>query len=119
MQNIILFILTYILVFLIYQLFFILPVKRKRKKKKDSLLVEVKYLNVKHNLDLSKVNYNQLLQIICIVSSFNITIAVTVFLLFSNFLVSLIVSFLSMIILFIFSYYLVALFYKSKGLIKK
>lgn len=112
MQNVILFIFTYIVVFLLYQLLFILPAKRLKKKKNS--LIEIKYLEKKYNLDLTKINYNQLLQIICITSSLDISLIVSILLLFSNFLVSIIVSFFLIIIIFIISYHLVYLFYKKK-----
>ena len=63
--------LTYIFVFVIYQIFIISPAKKRIKKKikTDKEIFEVKYLIYKYKLDLDKISYNQLIQICALVSS--------------------------------------------------
>ena len=44
----------------------------KKNKDVDKMPIEVKFLVSRYKLDMKKVNYNQLLQIIALVSSFDI-----------------------------------------------
>ena len=97
MKEIILFIACFILVFICYQVFFILPMKKYRKNKKNGKkkkikekkeLAEIRFLVTKYKLDLDKVNYNKLLLVVSLVSSFDITLIVTIITLFDSYLVS-------------------------------
>ncbi len=114
-QELILFLLSFIFVFLLYQLIIVRRAKSKKKKKEP---FEVTYLVGKYNLDLKKVNYNKLLRIISLVSSLDIALVVTLILLFDNFLVEIIVGFIATLVTIITSYHLVYLGYKRKGMIK-
>ena len=114
-QELILFLLSFIFVFLLYQLIIVRRAKSKKKKKEP---FEVTYLVGKYNLDLKKVNYNKLLRVISLVSSLDIALVVTLILLFDNFLVEIIVGFIATLVTIITSYHLVYLGYKRKGMIK-
>ncbi len=122
MEEVVLFGLCYILVFIVYQIFIINPAKKrymkktKGKRSKDPL--EVRYLVNKYNLDMNKIKYEQLLQICGLVSSLDISIAVLLVSLTKVFLLELFIGFFSIVILIFVSYYLVYLFYKKKGMIK-
>ncbi len=121
MEEIILFIMTYVFVFVIYQIFIISPAKKRKKNmiKTDKDLVEVKYLVNKYKIDLDKISYNQLIQICALVSSFDISIAVSVMGLTKSFLTQMLLGFSSIFILILVSYHMVYLFYKKKGMIKR
>ena len=116
----ILFIVSYILVFIIYQFFLIIPAK-KRFMSGDSKkeLVEIKYLRYKYNLDFNKISYVQLLQICGIVSSFDIVCVVTVISLFSLSFFQVLFCFIFTLFVIFISYHFVYFFYKSKGYINK
>ena len=118
MEEIVLFFMSYVLIFIIYQIFIILPAKKNRSGRKKRELLEIKYLELKYNLDLDKVKYEQLLQICALVSSFDISLSVTFVSLVNGLLLELLVGFLSIIILIFISYHFVYLFYKKKGMIK-
>ena len=122
MQELILFLMSFVLVFIIYQIFIIIPVKRSRTSKKKNVVkkdpLEVKYLSAMYGLNLKKVNYNQLLQICAIVSSLDISICVSLIGLVNGLLTELFVGFISIVALIYVSYYFVYLFYKKKGMIK-
>jgi len=119
MEEFILFLMSFIFTFIIYQIFVIGPVKKKSKgKKKDKEPVEIKYLVKRYKLDLKKVEYNQLLQIVALVSSFDISLVVSIILLFENLLIELLVGVISIVLTILISYHLVYLFYKKKGMIK-
>ena len=120
MDIVIRFIITYLFTFIAYLLVFIMPVKNKRKKKKKyKEILEIKYLISKYGLKIKEVNYNQLLWIVCFVSSLDITIIVCLVLLVNiGYLLQLVIAFLLVIPVFMISYKLVSLYYKKKGMIK-
>ncbi len=122
MEELILFILSFIFVLIIYEVFIITPAKRRKKKpgrkKKDKEVLEVLYLTKRYRLDLEKVNYNQLLQIIAITSSLDISIICSLIMLFDNFIIRILVGGVSIVLVLLISYHIVYLFYKKKGMIK-
>ena len=124
MEELILFFLTFLLLFVIYQIFLIGPLKeenlekRKNKKKSDKELLEIKYLKSKYDLDFNKIKRNQLLQICAITSSLDMAIAVTVVAFIKSFLWEIVVGFVVVVSLIYISYYLIYLFYKKKGMVK-
>ena len=117
MQEIILFILTFLLLYLLYQIVFIVPMKRKKKKKNTELL-EVRYLKSRYPLDFKKIPENQLLQLCAIVSCLDMAITVTIVAFIDNFLWEIVVGIVVMVLLIVVSYHLIYLFYKKKGMVK-
>ena len=118
MEEVILFLLSFILVFVLYQLFIVGRAKRNYKKGKKKDPVEVVYLSKVYKLDMEKIQYNQLLQIISLVSSFDIALIVAIILLFDKFILELLVGFVSTLVIIFISYYFIYLFYKKKGMVK-
>ena len=116
MEEFVLFLMTFALLFLIYQVLFVFPNKKKKNNNKE--LIEIRYLEMKYGLDIKKVNYPQLLQICAIVSCIDISIVVTVVSFISNFWLKILIGLLVILLLIIISYHLVYLFYKKKGMIK-
>lgn len=123
MEEFVLFLMSFVFVFLIYQIFLVDPAKRRardKKKNKDrekKELVEIKYLVKKYKLDLNKVSYNQLLQIVALVSSFDISLVVSIIMALDNFIMEIVIGFVSTLVIIMMSYHLVYLFYKKKGMI--
>ena len=123
MEEVILFLLSFVFIFLLYQIIIIGPAKRSkslktRGKRKDKNPIEVKYLISKYKLDMEKVNYNQLLQIVAITSSLDIALIGSIIMSIDNFFAATCCGIVAIIILIIGSYHLVYLFYKKKGMIK-
>ena len=119
LQEIILFLFTYIFVFLGYLLFIVRRAKRKKNgKKKPKEPLEVTYLVNRYGLDLKKVDYDKLLTVISLVSSFDIALIVSIILSIKIFILEIIVGFVSMMGIILLSYHLVYLVYKKKGMIK-
>ena len=114
-QEIVLFVITFLIVFLLYRLLIIRKAKSKKKAKEPR---EITYLVYRYKLDLEKVNYRKLLNVISLVSSLDIALVVTIILLFKNFYLEIIVGFISTLIIILISYHLVYLVYKKKGMIK-
>lgn len=120
MQEFILFVLTFIFVLIIYEIFVVSKTKKRKAKGEDNNRepIEIVYLSKRYNIDLDKVNYNQLLQIISLVSSLDIAIVVSFIMIPKNFILAILIGFVSCIGSIILSYHLVYLFYKKKGMIK-
>ena len=120
MQELVLFLLTFVFVLILYEIFIVNRAKKSKKKvnKKDKDPIEVNYLVRKYHLDMKKVNYNQLLQIIALTSSFDIALVVSVILLLKNFFLQVFGGFIFTLVIILLSYHLVYLFYKKKGMIK-
>ena len=126
MEELGLFILSFIFVLLIYQIFIIIPAKKRknnkskgRKKKEDTSkeLFEIKYLQARYKLDMKKINYNQLLQICAITSSFDISFIVYLIGIINNFILRVLGGFIFTLGIIMLSYHLLYLFYKKKGMI--
>jgi hypothetical protein len=73
MREMILFVLCFFTSLFIYEIFIV----KKAKKKRDKKPIEVTYLIKKYKIDLRKANYNQLLQIVSLTSSFDIALIVS------------------------------------------
>ena len=126
MTEVIVFLLTFVVVFLIYEL---ILVRKYKKGKSDKRPVEVTYLLNRYNLNLKKVNYKKLLNIVSLVSSFDIAVVVTVMGLTDNFLfltlltgifflIGIFINIILTIILILSSYSIVGKIYKKKGYTK-
>ncbi|MBQ6405188.1 MAG: hypothetical protein IJJ63_03930 [Bacilli bacterium] len=120
MEEVILFLLTFLLVLVIYELFIVRKYRRndidKKENEKDPF--EILYLVKRYNLDMRKVSYNQLLQLVALVSSFDIALIVSIITRFESFLLILLVGIILTFIVIIVSYHFIYLFYKKKGMIK-
>ena len=119
MEEVVLFLMTFLLLFLIYEILLIRPLKKKGYQKSNKKeLMEVRYLISKYHLNMDKISYSQLLQLCAITSCLNISITVTVVSYVSSFLWEIIVGFVVIFLLIYGSYYLIYLFYKKKGMIR-
>lgn len=117
-EEIILFVLCYLLVFVVYQIFVVSKAKKNADKEDKKYPIEVSFLISKYHLDMEKVNYNQLLQLVALVSSFDISIIVSVVMIFDSYMYQFLAAVILVIPVFLVSYYFVGLFYKKKGMIK-
>ena len=75
------------------------------------------YYENHYHLNMEKISYKKLLMIISIVSSFDISLIVSIIMLFNNFILEIVIGFVSTLIIIYISYYFVYLFFKKKGLI--
>lgn len=115
MQELVLFIMTFVIVFIIYKVFIVKQNKRRNSKKRP---VEVNYLIYKYNIDIKKVNYKNLLNVISLVSSFDISLIVSLVSLCNSFVLKLTIVIIGIIPLYLISYYFVGKYYVKKGCIK-
>lgn len=118
MQEIILFLLSYIFIFIIYEIFVVARAKKNEKKKKDDKQpMEVKYLVNKYKFNLKKINYHKLLHVVALVSSFDIALIVSLAMLTDNYFLEIIIILVLVVPVILISYHLVYLVYKKRGLI--
>lgn len=115
MRELILFFMTFVVVFLIYQLFIVRKYKKIKNKKQ---LPEISYLVNKYHIDLNKINYNKLLNIVSIVSSFDIALLVSVSLLTESIFMEMVIALVLAVPTIIISYSFIGRYYKKKGMIK-
>ena len=119
MEEIVLFIGSFIFVLIIYQIFIVSKAKKNKEKKNKREPFEVMYLKKMYkNLDFKKIPYNQLLQLIAIISSFDISLIVSIVVHINNFWLEIVIGFASTLLIILISYHLIYLFYKKKGMIK-
>ena len=114
-EELILFIMTFLLVFIVYEIFIVRKSKKDKRRKKP---IEVNYLINKFNLDIDNLNYKKLLNIISAVSAFDISLVVTIVSLLDNFYMQLMAGFVLIMILILVSYDIVGRIYKKKGFCK-
>ena len=118
MQEFILFILSFLFILVIYELFIVAKAKKNEKKKKDSKQpIEVKFLITKYKFDLKKIDYHKLLHVCAVVSSFDMALIVTLAMLFENYLLQLLIVLVLVFPVILISYHFVYLVYKKRGLI--
>jgi hypothetical protein len=115
MEDLVLFFLSFLFVFLLYEIFIVSPRKKNRNKKKE--IIEIRYLEARYSLDMKNIPYAQLLQICAIVSSIDIAVIVTVISKIDQYWLMMLVGFIMILFLILISYYFVYLFYKKKGMI--
>ena len=113
-NNIILFVVTYLVVYLLYYIFSI----RKARKNKNKLPVEVQYLIIKYKIDIDKITYKSLMRFIALIGSFDIALIVTVVLNLDGYILPFIAGFILAIPLIFISFKIIGAYYKRKGMIK-
>ncbi len=115
MKQFVLFVLIFLFILLIYQMFIL---KRYKKGKTKKQLSEVNYLIYRYHIDMKKVNYQRLLNVISIVSSLDITVLVAITFLFDSTFIQLLVALLLTVPIVMVSYGFIGRYYKKKGLVK-
>ena len=115
MKEVILFLLTYLIVFIIYKFLVTRKIKKRTKKNQPT---EVDFLVKKYNIDLKKVDYNKLILLISITTSLDITIVVTIIAAVKSFLLAIILGLLLPVPLILISYHVIGFYYKKKGMTK-
>src|SRR5699024_4026582 len=115
LEELILFLLCFLLVLLVYEIFIVRKAKKNKNKKYP---MEVKYLINRYHLNMRKVDYPQLLQIIALVSSFDIAFIVSIVMIFDSYLGRILAILILVLPVILVSYYLVGMFYRKRGMTK-
>ena len=112
LDELVLFLLCFFLVLIVYELFIV----KKAKKKKNKTPIEVKYLVTRYHLNMKKVDYAQLLQIVAVVSSFDISFIVSVVMILDSYLWQILAVLILVLPVILVSYHFVGIFYRKKGM---
>lgn len=115
LEELLLFLLCFFLVLIVYEIFIVRRAKTKKAKKQP---VEVRYLIARYHLNMKKVDYPQLLQIVALVSSFDISFIVSVVVILDSYLWQIVAVFVLVLPVIILSYHFVGMFYRKKGMTK-
>lgn len=115
-------ILTIIFIYFMYYIWIVVNYDkygklRNNKIKKKKIPAEFEIFVVKNNVDLSKLNYRYFLQLMSLVISIDLGIAITISSFVNNIWLSILVGFLSIIVLVFISYLLLGKYFKKKGLV--
>ena len=130
LESFMLFLLTFVLVFIVYQVLFLKEYGRniKNRKNKSSILnrkkpVEVRLLEMYYKVDVSKLKYGRLLNLVAFVSSFDIALIVAIACVFDRGFIQIIVAFLIIAPIIYLSYLLLSIYlinkikkYEQKGM---
>lgn len=111
MLEVILFFISFSLVYLIYYLFVI---RREKKLKKLLTSTECLYLKVKYNVHLEKIDLKTLANHIAIVNSFIMATTVFIISVIDNWLLKFVCGFFVLMLLILISYHLLGTYYKKK-----
>lgn len=121
LESFMLFLLTFVLVFIVYQVLFLKEYGRniKNRKNKSNILnkkkpVEVRLLEMYYKVDVSKLKYGRLLNLVAFVSSFDIALIVTIACVFDRGFIQIIVAFLIIAPIIYLSYLLLSIYLKHK-----
>ena len=114
MEQLLLFFLTFVVVFSGYEIFVVNRAKKNYKSKDKKIPIEIKYLIKKYGIDIKKINYFQLLQVVAIVSSLDITIIVTIMSLINKFIFKILFVVIFIIPIILISYSIVGKKYRKK-----
>ena len=122
LQNIILFLLTFITIFLVYEIMFIKVYRYNKKIKKGKISkddnlkepVEVRLLKSYYQVDIDELNYSSVLNTIAFISSLDMAIIITVACLVKIGLIQILIALILVIPIIYSSYYLLAKYYKYK-----
>lgn len=140
MGEVLLFIFTFIFIYMLYYVFTIrkelnkINGKRKNKwkfkskifkklklskKKTDDmkLPVEINYLVFRYKLDLKKIVYARLLQVVAFVTSLDLSIVITIVSLINGTGPQLLIGFIILVPVIVISYHFIGLYYRKKGMI--
>ena len=112
MEELVLFFMSFVVIFIIYQVFVI---RKSKKGNFDKLPTEVIYIKKKYDINVDKSNYMKILNMVALVSAFDISLVVSISFLVNNFLLRMLVIIILSPLLFIITYHLVGKHFKMEG----
>lgn len=111
MFNLVLFIVTFIIVFLIYLIF---VVRREKYLEKFINGKEIGYLKKVYKIKVKKSDYKSLATLVALTNSFIIAISVTIVSLFKNIFIEILVGFGTVLVLILVCYHIIGKIYQKK-----
>ena len=111
MENFVLSLIVFVVIYLFYLIFFIIRPKKREKFKTNSY---VKVLVNKYHVDINSINFTSLIHVIALSNSFIVSGSFYIMNLFSNMYVGFICAIVALIILEILMYKLIGFLYGKK-----
>lgn len=103
---------------IIYLMYLFLVVLRNKSFSSGKVPVEVMYLVSKYKLDVNKIKYRSLLNTIGLILAFVISISITIVSFLESLILQLMLGFVVMLGLLLFSFMILGKIYKKKGMCK-
>ena len=112
MFSLILFIVTFVVVFLVYLLFVI-----RRSKYLDKFIngKEITYLKRVYKIKIKESDYKSIAKLLAITNSFIIACSVTIVSLFKNLILEILVGFATVMVLILICYHIIGKLYQKEG----
>ena len=114
MEKVIVFVLSYIFIFLIYEIFIVYRAIKNKDDESKKKPIEVRFLINKYGVDINKINYTKLLHVIALISSFDIALIAAVMALFKSLIVEIIVGLIIVLSVTYISYNYLGKKYRKK-----
>lgn len=111
MKELIYFIITFVLIYLLY---LVLVILRKKGLTKFEKSTEVLYLQKKYKINLKKISVKSLANVVGLTNSFLIALVVFLVSVIDNFLLKFVIAFLIMIPMILILYHFIGVYYKKK-----
>ena len=111
MEEILLFVITFALVYGVYALMILKSKKRLESYKKST---EIRYLENKYQIDISKFPFKKLARTVLIVNTLDICITAAIACLFSSWILKFVIGFLVLLLTILISYSFLGHYLKKK-----
>lgn len=111
MDYIVFFVISFLLVYFIY---FVFVIRRKKALKKLKTSLEVRYLTLRYKIDIEKMDLKYLAKKIALCNTFIVTIAFMIILFVKNFILKMLVGFVVLFPLILIGYYILGKVLKKK-----
>lgn len=111
MKNLLLYIFTFIIVYLFY-LIFVMSRKSVLKKFPDGM--NMSYLKYKYGIKINDKNLKSIANTVFLANSFILSTTVYIVCLFDNFILGIVVGIIPLILLILILYHLIGIYYKNK-----
>lgn len=111
MEYIVWFLISFIIVYLFY---FVTVIMQKKKYEKFRSSNQVMFFVKKYKLNVKKLNISKFIKIISFTNSFIIALTFTIATLVDNYLLILLIGFITVIPLMLLSYHIVGLYFKKE-----
>lgn len=116
MKELVIFLMTFILILLIYLIFVVWNKKGLKKIYKGT---EARYLKVKYNLDLNKIKDKKLALHIALINSFIVSMTLSLIILIDNYLLMIVLALVLVVSLILVLYHLLGRYYQKQLGVKK
>lgn len=116
MKELVIFLITFILILLIYLIFVVWNKKALRKIKNGT---EARYLKAKYKLDLKEIQTKTLALHIALINSFIVSMTLSLIILIDNYLLMIVLALVLLISLILVLYHLLGRYYQKQLGVKK